>query len=380
MSQIDINYHRLLSIIMESGYNYETANRPGVQCRQISSVNIEVTLEKFPLLTTKGMYWKGIVGELIWFLKGDSNIKYLIDNGISIWNKDAYNWYMKNSNQKDLYSIDQFVELIKTTSNKELQKGFEYGDEDYCLGDVGRNYGVQWRDWTGYIDGQGEEHFDQFHNLIENLNKKNPINRRNIVTAWNPLETELTALPPCHWAFEIIPRPLSYTNRIGLTGESDQEHLSNLWDEMIKGNAEAKDKLNKSLINIPKYAFTLKWSQRSVDSFLGLPFNIASYALLAEIIGMLTGMLALEVIANLSNVHVYEPHFEVVKEQLKRSPVEYGGPDVFFSERFIKDIKLFKKNKMSLDCFLNNLQIADFELSGYQSFGPLKAEMLEPTA
>jgi thymidylate synthase len=381
MSQIDVTYNRLLDSILKMGYNYRTANRPDIDCRQIASVNMEVTLETFPLITTKEMYWKGIVAELIWFLRGDQNIKFLVDNDVHIWDKDAYNWYKKLCSEQDTVAID-FIDFL--TEVKAGTKNVALGD--YTYGDVGLNYGVQWRKWAGhekfpagprdYID---LVEFDQIKNLIVNLNKTNPINRRHIVTAWNPDEVNDTALPPCHWSWEIIPRPLFLHDRINLCRQEDQEPLAELWGEMSKGNKEAEEKLRKSLVHIPKYAFTLKWHQRSVDTFLGLPFNIASYALLAHIIGELTEMLPLELIGDLSNVHIYGPHNEMVTEQLSRNPLEYPGCHLELSERFVADVEKFKKGKLSIDLLFKQLQISDFQVPDYESFGKLKAEMFEPT-
>jgi len=313
MAIVDKSYHQLLYAIMQHGYEYETENRPGIVCKQLSSVNMEIPLYKeFPLITTKQMFTKGIVGELIWFLRGMSNIEYLNDNGIHIWDKDA-----------NTFSDD---------------------------GEVGRNYGVQWRHWTGVniinpVNHELETYsfdvyeFDQILNLIINLRKPNPINRRHIVTSWNPAELDDTALPPCHWSFEIIVRPL-------LTLEQDET---------------------------VRYGLYLKWNQRSVDTFLGLPFNIASYALLAHIIGLLTNIKPLGLIGNLSNVHIYEPHFEVVEEQFSRNPEEYSGCQLEIAENKLGHTEDFN----DIDSIFDNLQISDFKFNNYESYPALKAEMFE---
>jgi len=305
MAKIDVIYHNIASAIIDYGYWYTDTSR-NIRCKQLSHITIEVPLDEFPLMTTKKMFSKGIIGELIWFLRGSDNIQYLNDNGIHIWDDDAEN----------------------------------FSDE----GNVGRNYGVQWRDWSdAYKTGVG---IDQISALIKNLKAK-PINRRNIVTAWNPAEIEMTALPPCHWAFEVIPRPLFQyeKNKYGLEKE---------------------------------FGFDLKWHQRSVDTFLGLPFNIASYALLAKIIEKLTGYIALNIVGDLSNIHFYEPHIEIVTEQLQRDPLLHEGCNLQFSERFNESISEYHKGRLVLDDVINSLEIDDFIFENYQSFDKLKADMYAP--
>jgi thymidylate synthase len=315
MSKIDFIYHDLSKAIIDYGYWYKDDSRDK-RCKQISSATLSIPLNKFPLLTTKKMFTKGIVGELIWFLRGDSNIKYLNDNGIHIWDDDANN----------------------------------FSDN----GNVGRNYGVQWRNWQGIDPVLNEDGFlkaigiiktDQIINLITNLKKK-PIGRRHIVTAWNPAEIDQTALPPCHWAWEVIPRPL--------------------FD------------FEKKLYPNQEYGFDLKWHQRSVDTFLGLPFNIASYALLAHIIGKLVNFVPLNIIGDLSNVHFYESHIEIVIEQLQRDTNLHEGCDLLFSERFENSIKQYQEGNLILDNFFKELEINDFKFDNYTSFDKLKADMYAP--
>ena len=312
MAYVDYAYSSLSLSILEKGYFYLDESRDK-RCKQISSAFLDIPLGNygFPLLTTKQMFTKGIVGELLWFLRGDSNIKYLTDNGITIWNKDANNY-----------------------SNN---------------GDVGRNYGVQWRDWTRFCDDKEScctDSLDQIFNLVQNLKNK-PMGRRHIVTAWNPAELNMTALPPCHWAFEIIPRPL-------------QDFEKDLFETESQ------------------YGFDLKWHQRSVDTFLGLPFNIASYALLSKILEKITGYVALGIIGDLSNVHFYEPHIEIVKEQLSRDIFKYPDCELKFSENAEKLFLEYHKGRLVLDELFKSLKIEDFIFENYQSFGPLKAEMYEP--
>jgi thymidylate synthase len=329
MAIVDKVYHNLLQSIIDKGYEYETENRPGIVCKQLSSVTLDIPLNtEFPLLTTKQMFIRGIVAELIWFLRGESNIKYLLDNNVDIWTKDALT-FLKQRNG-DEPKISEFREKVK---------------DRFYSGDVGRNYGVQWRNWTQIGEAEFDElvpvsDFDQIDNLIHNLRQENPINRRHIVTAWNPAELDNTALPPCHWAFEIIVRPLDTS---------------------------------------PYYGFYLKWHQRSVDTFLGLPFNIASYAILAYIIGEMTGLQPLGLIGDLSNVHIYEPHFEVVEEQLTRNTETFNGCQLDFSEKGLKTFSQFNNGEIGINDTFASLQISDFIFNNYESYPALKAEMFEQT-
>jgi thymidylate synthase len=355
--------HNLYSKILTEGYRYTDASRD-VGMIEIPSHTLKFDLTKgFPAVTTKKLYWKGIVGELIWFLRGDTNIKYLVDNGINIWNKDAYNWYKKHMGKHD---IDNFISHVGHDGNN----GF-----GYRRGDVGRNYGAQWRDWNEMGKGQTKssngtllsvttwDGVDQITDLITNLNGDRPMNRRNIVTAWNPAEIDDTALPSCHWAFEIISRPLplkhyeQYCKDTGLVSIYEGDGFT----------------LRK---HVPKYGFTLKWHQRSCDSFLGIPFNIASYALLAHIIGKLTNMVPLELIGDLSCVHIYEPHEESVREQLTREPYEL--PTLEIDSEALAVISKDRDPRYSLTEVFNHLNIDWFKLNNYKSHPALKEEMIAP--
>ena len=314
MAKIDQSYLGLENEILANGFKYEDPNRKGINRIQIPTFTFDHKFEDgFPAITTKRLFWKGIVGELIWFLRGDTNLNYLHDNGITIWDKDAANFSSK--------------------------------------GELGRIYGAQWRKWLNpYDEGEEFTYLDQIDNLLKNL-KGSPMGTQHIVTAWNPAELESMALPPCHWSFEILVQPLSKIE--------SQEHPSE--DET----------------DAPIYGFTLKWHQRSVDTFLGLPFNIASYALLAHIIAEITGMVPLAVEGDLSNVHLYEPHLDVVKEQMSRSTRLWNSKtDLVLSDNFKNLCTLYNKGDISLDDLFIQTSIEDFTLTPYSSYPPLKATML----
>lgn len=187
----------------------------------------------------------------------DTNIKYLIDNNIHIWNKDAYNYYIKEARSSHTtLSFDNFIDYIKKGGSY-VEDKLPYSNHEYILGDLGRIYGAQWRNWRGsseVTEGPQFNTVDQISNLIKGL-KENPMGTRHIVTAWNPAELNDMALPPCHWSFEILVEPLSLEQRLDISGPID-----------YKDEEDFDFKLNKKS---PKYQFTLKWHQRSVDTFLG---------------------------------------------------------------------------------------------------------------
>lgn len=348
MAKIDKTYKNLLKTIINTGFRYEDPNRRGVYRLQIPYYQFEHSFKDgFPAITIKKLYWKGVVGELLWFLRGDTNIKYLVDNDINIWNKDAYNFSIEN---KEEHSLENFI------------KGVKY---EGMIGNLGRIYGAQWRNFTVHNVGPNDSfpiYVDQISNLIKGL-KENPMGTRHIVTAWNPAELHDMALPPCHWSFEILVEPLQ---RLKYCEENNIELL-----ELEAGLENAEDCMNS--YNIPKYQFTLKWHQRSVDTFLGLPFNIASYALLAHIIGKLTNMIPKGIIGDLSNVHIYEPHMSATVDLLKRnSELYWRSLELQMSKKATTHMETY----VTLDNLLDNLDIKDFTILEYKSHPPLKAEMI----
>lgn len=299
MSKIDQEFQKLCAKILNEGVEYENKNR-GVKRLQIPSYTLRHSFEDgFPAITNKKLYWKGIVGELIWFLRGDNNVQYLNENGIKIWNKDAYNWHKKFGGT---YSFEEFEKIGK--------------------GSVGQNYSVQWRNFNGNTD--------QIKDLVKAM-ALDIMSSRLKVNAWNPSETDLTALPPCHSEFQVIGVPL-------LNGD---------------------------------FGFELHWNQRSVDTFLGLPFNIASYGLLAKILEQITGCKALAIEGTLKCVHFYDNQYEAVKELLKRDPDTHSNCEL--------NIKpLADVFETDIDVIFNEYAIDNFKLSEYTSDPEIKVDMLAP--
>ncbi len=326
MNTLDTKYQELLQDILDNGV--VKTDRTGTGTLSVFGRQIRHRMSQgFPLLTTKKMAWKTMVTELIWFLSGSTNIKYLVMNGCNIWNGDAYKNYTKLFT-KDFhgprYTQEQFIELIKT--NDEFANDF---------GDLGPIYGAQWREWhtktlikttlkdpiTGndtYVEGN--KWIDQIENLINEL-KTNPDSRRLMVNAWNVGELEHMVLPPCHYGFQVYTRELTGEERWDLLKKKvGEEKFQLMVDDIVPFGGGLSEELQA--YNIPKRAISLMWNQRSVDTFLGLPFNIASYGLLLTMIADEMNMVPEELIGNLGDVHLYKNHIEQAKEQIKREPFD----------------------------------------------------------
>ena len=332
MNNLDKQYQDLLKSILD--YGVEKKDRTGTGTKSIFGYTIRHKMsDGFPLLTTKKMAWKTMVTELLWFLRGDTNIKYLVDNDCHIWDGDCFANYLKtrdkfsnkdnvkedvvingrNGSSNRTYTKEEFINKIKT-------------DDEFAKkwADLGPVYGKQWRSWgTGETvtvghNGQhtllGEKVIDQIANLINDL-KTNPDSRRLMVTAWNPADLEASVLPPCHYGFQVYTRELSLDERL------------KLWDNKFGfANEEQKNQFDPNVHldthGVPTRAISLMWNQRSVDTFLGLPFNIASYGLLLMMIADEVGMVPDELIGNLGDTHIYLNHIEQAKEQIGREPME----------------------------------------------------------
>jgi thymidylate synthase len=293
MNKLDKQYQELLKDILENGES--KGDRTGTGTVSVFGRQIRHDMsEGFPLLTTKKMAVKTMMTELKWFLKGDTNIKYLVDNGCNIWNGDAYKKYAEQfvpGWHGPRYKQEQFIELIKTN---------DAFAEDW--GDLGPIYGKQWTDWNG---------IDQILNLVNSL-KKNPNSRRLIVSAWNVGELHEMTLPPCHYGFQC------YVSDLSPLEITDQAKKDGLWKDTIPEGMTLgelqKDFKTKKL--------SLMWNQRSVDTFLGLPFNISSYATLLTVLAEEVNMIPDQLIGNLGDTHLYSNHLEQAKEQIERTSFE----------------------------------------------------------
>jgi thymidylate synthase len=360
MNNLDARYQALIEDILQLGV--EKKDRTGTGTISVFGRQIRHKMsEGFPLLTTKKMAWKSIVTELLWFLRGDTNIKYLVDNGCHIWDGDAYKRYADshripgNPNGRTLleqldsikpmeHSKESFIEAIKT-------------DDEFAKkwGELGPIYGKQWRRWelpnysVEHVEYGMDNNFyvDQIQNLINEL-KTNPDSRRLMVSAWNVTELDQMVLPPCHYGFQVYTRELSESERFHWYGNKIGCHMHH--DHIVQ-------EMNQE--NVPTRAISLMWNQRSVDTFLGLPFNLASYGLLLEILAKEVNMIPDELIANLGDVHLYSNHIEQAKEQIDRTPFELPTLEILNTE--VDDIAHY--------------EIEDFVIKNYQSHPPIKAPL-----
>ena len=294
-------YHELLQRILDEGV--VRGDRTGTGTRSIFGHQMRFDLrEGFPLLTTKKVFLPGIIHELLWFLQGDTNIKYLVDNKVHIWDNDAYRYYTELCARAGCDALDRDAFLQAT------QAGAESPLAGYRYGDLNHVYGYQWRSWPA---GDGRA-IDQIAQAVE-LIRRNPESRRILVSAWNVAEVEAMALPPCHVLFQFY---------------------------------VANGRLSCQLY------------QRSADTFLGVPFNIASYALLTMMIAQECGLQAGDFVHTLGDAHIYLNHFEQVNEQLSREP------------RALPRMRLNPDLKSVFDFGFD-----DFTLEGYDPWPAIKAEL-----
>ena len=310
MNTIDIQYKKLLAEILAVGE--DKSDRTGTGTYSTFGKQIRHNMaDGFPLLTTKKMAWKTMVAELIWFLRGDTNIKWLIENGCNIWNGDAYKAYTdKFTGHEDMFTMDQFKHEI--LNNDDFARKF---------GELGPIYGHQWRNWGArkeYNQITKEEYtrkpgVDQIQQAIKTL-RENPDSRRIMVNAWNVEQLGEMTLPPCHYGFQLYVRNGKY--------------------------------------------LSLMWNQRSVDTFLGLPFNIASYALLLMIIAKEVDMIPDELIGNLGDVHIYKNHVEQATVQMQREPKK------------LPFVSIKTKNDL-----INTIEVEDVTLINYESHPAIKAPL-----
>jgi len=324
MNSLDNQYKKLLESILE--YGIEKSDRTGTGTKSIFGYTIRHNMKDgFPLLTTKKMAVKTMMTELKWFLKGDTNIKYLVDNNCHIWDGDCYKSFKNTFSpmigiQSSLPSQEEFINKIKT-------------DDEFAKkwGELGPVYGAQWRNWFqegeqifegDTLQSYTEKGIDQIKTLIDDI-KTNPDSRRLMVNAWNMGELNLMTLPPCHYGFQVYTR---LTTRY------------------------------EKIVNPGKYrAISLMWNQRSVDTFLGLPFNIASYAALLCLIAEEVNMIPDELIGNLGDTHLYLNHIEQAKEQMERTSFD------------------LPKIKVSNVDILNGE--FDYEIKGYEFHPSIKAPL-----
>ena len=380
MNTIDKKYQDLLQDILDNGI--KKTDRTGTGTISVFGRQIRHKMSQgFPLLTTKKMAWKTMVTELLWFLRGDTNIKYLVDNGCHIWDGDAYkryithwgnpidpiNYELYGSNttmncfheDKRLYTKEEFINLIKT--DNEFAKKW---------GDLGPIYGKQWRQWGGLQDITDDNkpiYLDQISNLIKDL-KTNPDSRRLMVNAWNVGELDKMVLPPCHYGFQVYTRKLTGEEMWDLLKKKvGDERFKSMVDDVVPFGGGLSEELESC--KIPKRAISLMFNQRSVDTFLGLPFNIASYGLLLEILAREVNMMPEDLIGNLGDVHLYSNHIEQAKEQIGREPFK-NLPTLKFSPI---QLAHFEHHMDTFEHHIKESQPYQFIIDGYESHPSIKA-------
>lgn len=339
MAQIDRTYKELLETILEKGFWYNDPNRKGVKRLQIDDYRIVHNFsDGFPAITTRKTYFNLAVAELLVFLSGAKNLKELRDKGINFWNQDTYNFYLKHFNERNVkpQSYENFLEAV----DKDGLNGYNYVLK-LGLGRLGKIYPYQMRNWNGKID--------QLLDLIYTL-RNNPMATKKTVTMWNPSDLEDSALSPCHFMFQAI------VSKIGKN----------------------------------EYGLKIKFSMHSVDTFLGLPSNLQYYSTLCYILAAFSGMKSLGIIADLTNVHLYDNQIDAVKEQLKRDVDKYDNSEIRFSENFYymidkflgakEDLMTDPQNKWNeseaLTNVFKNLSVDDFILKGYESYEKISVPML----
>lgn len=287
-------YLDMCRYILENGEDRD--DRTGTGTRSCFGYQTRYDLrEGFPLLTTKKMYLRPIAEELLWFIKGDTNIKYLVDRRVGIWNEWPYEDFKKSEDYNG-ETLDEFIAKIRD-------------DDEFAKkhGNLGPVYGAQWRNFNY----QG---IDQLSRLVDSL-KNNPFSRRHIISAWNPVQVDQMALPPCHTLMQFYVSP-------------DKKYLS------------------------------CQLYQRSADTFLGVPFNIASYALLTCMLAQVCGYQPKEFVHTFGDLHIYQDHIDVVKTQLEREPLP------------LPKLRLNPEVKSIFDFTIDDIKLVD-----YQSHGKLRGKV-----
>jgi thymidylate synthase len=349
----------------------------------------------FPLLTSKKVSFKNILIELIWFLKGDTNIKFLVDNGCNIWNGDCYRWFKKHNPTHQMANIQKLDDESDDDYDLRCAKLFgnkckEDSNFSIAYGELGNVYGAQWRKWkknldptqildnprykellykATYGDLNPEEqkkfgeivgsflsptnigYVDQIKDLIDGL-RKNPYGRRHIVTAWNPIDVPSMALPPCHVLSHFVCRPATNEERLAWYRKNIGEDVD-MTVHTIDSTA-------------PPIVLDSILYQRSVDVGLGLGYNIASYALLTEILAKMCGLIAGEFVWVGGDTHFYEDHISAIKEQIKREP------------RNLPVLKMSYRIATLGDPM--DILIDDFKIEGYNPHPPIKMNLSVGTA
>jgi thymidylate synthase len=377
-NNFDKQYLNLLKDILENGQ--KKSDRTGTGTLSVFGRQIRHKMsDGFPAVTTKKLHFKGVVSELLWFLNGRTDLRYLLEHNNFIWVGDAYKKYMKTINEiiegyksGDMLGSQPHIENMFSDadnliplSEKEFIEKIKSNDEfDKEFGDLGKIYGHQWRNWGGYTDEfqqttsyggsfGGSTHIE-YGNIVENevtgvdqiaevihKLKTNPDDRGIIVSAWSVSDLPNMTLRPCHNFFQFYTRELSF-----------EERNKWAWDKWGI-TCEMESVLDEQ--EVPKRAISLMFNMRSTDVGLGLSFNVASYSLLLMMIAKQVNMVPNELIYNGGDVHLYLNHIEPIKEQLTREP--YPSPTVKISDRVVSDISEYTLDDIVLENYQSHPSI-----------------------
>jgi len=358
MNTADKAYNELLEDVLENGETHD--NRTGVNTLSVFGRQKRFNLKDgFPILTGKKVWYKGILHEVLWFLGAtppeyerfeQTNIKYLVDNGVNIWNEWPYKKYVETAIKagQEYLTQDEFVEEIKRND-----------DFARMWGNLGPVYGAQWTNWKSTKREMTKIEDDKFQMVNVRINqiqqmvdrlKTNPDCRRIIISGWNPADIPEMLLPPCHYSFQFKSEWMKMLERQTAFLKHAKENQLNLTGMGIDAAMEH--------YKFPKRKLHLLWNQRSVDVFLGLAFNIGSYATILEMFAQVTDHVPAELIFSGGDVHIYNNHMDQVKEQLSREP------------RALPHLVLNKNIKNIFD-----FRYDDFQLVGYNPHPAIKGEV-----
>lgn len=324
MNNLDKDYLDILSDILTNGRKKETRNG-----NVLSLFGKEIRHDMsngFPLLTTKKIFWKSFAVELLWFLRGDTNIRFLVQNKCNIWNGDAWENYKKKCKHPGVHSIEDFASKISE-------------DEVFAKywGELGPVYGSQWRNWCG---DKTSKSIDQIKNVIDKL-QTNPDDRRLLVSTWNVGQIENMVLPPCHYGFQLYSEELTHEEKWSLLSK---DNIISPYDDNIK-LAQA----------LPNRRLHLKWTQRSCDFPLGIPANIFSYGLLLSLIAKQVKMIPGTLMGSFGDCHIYINQIDAVKEQISRQP--FNLPNLIIENKNVEDISEYEVSDFKIENYNHHPKI-----------------------
>lgn len=353
---VDVQYQNLLAHIIATGSFKEPARQNMKRTKSIFGYMMRFNMvHGFPLLTTKRMFIKGMIAELLWFLRGDTNIKYLNDNGVTkFWHEDCYRWYLRNFSHNFPAGAQPmtFEQWCKALSDDAFASKH---------GDCGLIYGHQWRHFAGQVD--------QIAMCIKRI-LETPADRYKVVSAWNPADMSKQALPACHMLFQFNCRPMTFAERVSFAIHTNKLNI----EDVQLPSTIVEDLLDN--MRIPRKWLDLSLTQRSCDTCLGVPINIASYSLLLHLMSVITNCLPGEFVWFGNDVHIYEHHIDAAKEQLLRTP--FDMPQLVIHKEhwhMPSRTEWLSNTSKTFDAFIKQVNIEDFEIVDYQHHPAIAYEL-----